>query len=135
MSPSASVTLESEHPLIARLESRFVVEPREASGGPLTLRIEGEPGRLGDRSAYELVVEGSGAVGAPVVEVALPGAAQLDETAMAALGRSGSVRRVEPVDGAGVVRVHLAPLAEGGTHRVPLPWRWIASGRTRAASG
>lgn len=131
VSSAASVSLASEHPLLVRVESRFVIEPRASSASPLTMSIEGEPGRLGDRSAYELVVEGRGAVGAPIVEIALPGAAQLDDAAIAALRRSDSVRGVDPVDGAGVLRVRLAPLAEGATHRVPLPWRWIASGRTR----
>jgi hypothetical protein len=119
--------------VLARVESRFVARPRAESAGPLVVSVEGEPGRLGDRSAYELVVSGRGdiAVGAPVVEIAVPSAAVLDEAALGSLRRASAVRRVDEVDGAGRVRVHLAELPEGGAHRLPLPWRWIAAGETR----
>lgn len=128
--PAASVAIASERPVLARIESRFVSAPHASAAGPLVMRIEGEPGRLGDRSAFELVVEGRGAVGAPVVEIALPGAAAFDAEALESMRRSESVRDVAGPDRAGVVRVRLAPLAEGASHVVPLPWRWIASGRT-----
>src|SRR5690606_29964943 len=107
--------------------------PRAQSAGPLVVSVEGEPGRLGDRSAYELVVSGRGeiAVGAPVVEIAVPSAAELDEAALAALRPASAVRRMDGPDGAGRIRVHLAELPENGAHRVPLPWRWIAAGQTR----
>ena len=127
----SSVEVRGVRPVLARLESRFVAPTRARADGPLRTRIEGDPGRAGDRSALELVVEGSGAVGAPIVEITLPGGAELDAEAMASLRRSSAVQEVDPPDGAGVLRLHLATLAEGATHRLPLPWRWIASGRTR----
>ena len=119
--------------VLARVESRFVAQPRAEGVGPLIVSVEGEPGRLGDRSAYELIVSGrdEAAVGAPVIEIAVPSAAVLDEAALASLRRASAVRRVDGVDGAGRVRVHLAELPEGGVHRLPLPWRWIAAGEMR----
>jgi len=38
------------------------------------------------------------------------------------------------VDGAGVVRLRLAPLAADAEARVTLPWRWIAAGRVAGPS-
>jgi hypothetical protein len=124
----ATAELRTELPVLARVESRFVSDV-ETTAGPLRTRIEGDAGRRGDRSAYELVVEG-GEVGAPVVELTLPGAAQLDAAALATLRRASAVRSADSPDAAGVLRLHLEPLPAGGTHRVPLPWRWIAAGRT-----
>jgi hypothetical protein len=131
LSPRARVEVRGQR-VLARVESRFVTE-RVATDGPLRVAIEGEPGGLGDRSALELVVEGRDEVevGAPVVELTLPGAARMDETALATLRRASAVRRVEAPDAVGLLRIELRSLAAGGTHRLPLPWRWVAAGRTR----
>lgn len=127
--PTARADLSGAAGALARVEARFVSDAA-GEGGPLRAWVEGDPGRFGERSGLELVVEGEGEVGAPVVELALPGAARLDAAALAVLRRTAAVQRVSPPDGAGVLRLHLAPLAAGATHRVALPWRWVAAGRT-----
>lgn len=132
--PSARVAVASERPVWARVESRYLVSwARPAEDAPMRVAVEGSPGALGGRAGLELVVAATEAraVGAPVVEVALPGAARLDEAGRAAMARAEAVRRVDAPDGAGVVRIHLTPLPVDGVHRVPLPLRWIASGDTR----
>lgn len=129
----ASVSIASSAPVLARVESRFVATLRASDGAPLRAHIEGDPGRVGDRSALELVVEANGQpIGAPIVEIALPAGASLDESARSAMGEH--VRAIDGPDRAGVVRLSLAPLTEDGSHRVPLPWRWIAAGRMRGLS-
>lgn len=134
--PGSTVVVTSERPAWVRAESRYLLPIRRTVAGPLSVRLEGDVGRLGRRAGLELVVEATGGdpVPAPVVEVQLPGAARLDDRARATLSRSDAVARVSPPDGAGVVRVHLAPLAGGGAHRVPLPLSWIGRGRTLGLS-
>lgn len=117
----------------ARVQSRYLAPIRERDDGPLRARIDGTPGRAGETAGYELVVENptDAETGHPVVELVLPGAAGLDAAAIRALERAENVAHVDPPDGAGVVRIHLAPLAAEGEHRVPLAWRWLGGGRTR----
>jgi hypothetical protein len=124
--PDSTVEVRSRVPVLARVESRFVGD-RGGQSSPLRARIEGDGGRRGGRSGLELVLEGPES-GAPVVEIALPGGAAVDSEALAAMRRSAAVRSVGAPDAAGIVRIHLSRLAAGAEHRVPLPWRWIASG-------
>jgi hypothetical protein len=133
IAPSGSVAIRAALPVIARVESRFVMPVRASDAAPIRVHVEGDAGRLHDRSALELVVEATGvAIAAPVVEIALPAGASFDEDARAALGEA--VIDAGDPDRAGVLRIRLAPLTEDGVHRVPLPWRWIAAGRMRGLS-
>jgi len=129
--PGAHVEVRSESPVWVRSESRYLVPHRDERGA-LSARLEGTSGGFGERAAFELVVENEGEApfGEPTVEVTLPGAGQLDDLAIEAIEASESVRRIDPADRAGVVRLLLAPLAEGAVHRIPLPILWIARGRT-----
>lgn len=131
--PDARVRVTSSAPVWARVESRYLVPIANVDAGPLRARVEGSAGRAGGAAGFELVVtnQGEELVGVPIVEVVLPGAASLPAEVVATLVRSPDVVRVSPPDGAGVVRIHLAPMAVGSEHRVPLAWRWIASGHTR----
>lgn len=133
LAPNTHLRVVSSAPVWARAESRYLVPIESAERGPIRARIEGTAGRAGETAGFELVVTNAGEdlVGAPVVEVVLPGAAELGRAARAALTRTEGVVSVTPPDGAGVIRIRLAPLASGGERRVPLAWRWIASGHTR----
>jgi hypothetical protein len=117
----------------ARAESRYLVPLVDADAGPLRARVEGSAGRAGGTAGLELVVtnQGEELVGVPIVEIVLPGAASLPPDSIATLARSPDVVGITPPDGAGVVRIHLASMASGSERRVPLAWRWIASGQTR----
>ncbi len=119
-----------------RTESRYLVSHREEGDGRVRAHIEGVSGRFGGRAAFELVVEDEGEqdVEAPIVELTLPGAAALDDVARSAMEQAPGLVKVDEVDGAGVVRLHLAPLVHDGAHRIPLPLAWIASGRTTGLS-
>jgi hypothetical protein len=127
------VAITATAPVWARTETRFLVPFAAREDGPLRARIEGTAGVLGDRAGFEIVVENVSeqTSGSPVVEVALPGAAGLGDDGRAAIARASGVRTVSAPDGAGVVRIALEPLAVGAVARIPLPLRWIASGRTR----
>ena len=131
--PGSTVAITASAPVWARTESRFLVPFATREDGPLRARIEGTAGVLGDRAGFEIVVENvaQATSGAPVVEITLPGAAGFGDDTRQAIARVSSVRAVSAPDGAGVVRILLEPLAVGATLRVPLPLRWIASGRTR----
>ncbi|MCB9594228.1 MAG: hypothetical protein H6719_15960 [Sandaracinaceae bacterium] len=131
--PSAAVQLRTEAPVWARVEARYLAPLTARDEGPLRAHVEGTPGRAGETAGFELVVENASdaSSGHPVVELVLPGAAALDAEAIRRLERSEDVLEVTPPDGAGVVRVRLAELAEGGERRVPLAWRWIGAGQTQ----
>jgi len=135
-SDGATVRVRSDAPVWARVQARYLVPLAEADGGAVGVSLEGIAGRAGQRAGYELVAtNGSDAtVGAPVIEVVLPAAARLDAQSRAAIERQDTVVSVGPVDGAGVVRLRLAPLAADAEARVTLPWRWIAAGRVAGPS-
>lgn len=132
VAPGAAVRVRTDAPVWARVEVRYLAPLAPRDEGPLRARIEGTPGRAGETAGLELVVEDASETpsGSPVVEVVLPGAAALDADAIAALERAEDVLAVSPPDGAGVVRIALAPIAEGAERRVPLAFRWLGSGRT-----
>jgi hypothetical protein len=128
--PSQAAAITSAHPVLARVEARFVAEIAETSASVLRASVEGDLGRLGERSALELVMTAAGGdVASPVVELVIPSAARIDEAALVALRRGAE--RVDGPDAAGVLRLTLPALADGASHRVPLPWRWIARGSAR----
>jgi hypothetical protein len=125
----ARVRVRAPGAIFARTESRYIVA-REAREGVLAAQIEGSLGRRGERAGIELVVRNTteDRVPSAVVDITLPSAARFDDDARAAIERSSVVASVEPPDGAGVVRIRLAPIAGDGAVRVPIPVRWIASG-------
>jgi hypothetical protein len=124
------IHLESHAPIYALLETRVVRPHRATHDTPLRAHLEGEIGHALERSALELIVEQrETATSHPVVEVHLPSIARFDETSRAALLRAPSVRRVIGPDGAGMVRIELAPLESGQSHRLPLVLHWLGEGR------
>lgn len=133
---SADVTVEADAPVVATAEERYLVERAERTDAPLSVRIEGTPGRAGQRTGYELVVENptEADVGAPRIELGLPGAARCDDACRHAMERADEVRHVAEPDLAGVLRIDLAPVPARSERRVPLTFDWIASGRTRGLS-
>ncbi len=129
MAAGAQIHLESDAPIYALLETR-VVRPHRSRGAPLTAHLEGDIGHALERSALELIVEQrETATSHPVVEVHLPSIARFDETSRAALLRASSVRRVIGPDGAGMIRIELAPLESGQSHRLPLVLHWLGEGQ------
>ena len=122
----ATLRVRSATPVWVRGETRVLADRRAVSDAPLSLRLDGERGHAGERAAFEIVVEATGSEGVaePVVEVTLPAAAAIDERLFASLRGTAVVRRVEGPDGAGVLRLRLAPLGPHGVHHVPLPLRW-----------
>ncbi|MBX3271519.1 MAG: hypothetical protein KF729_14735 [Sandaracinaceae bacterium] len=130
---SARVRVRATQPVWARLETRYLAPVVARDGGPLRARIEGTPGRAGQTAGLELVVESASEreLGRPTLDLVLPSAAALDDAALRALERVEGVAAVRAPDGAGVLRIELAPLAPGAERRVPLAWRWLAAGVTR----
>jgi hypothetical protein len=123
----AAVRVQSDAPVLATLEARWLRPLGEQHHAPFALRLEGVVGET--RSALELVVEaGATEVAAPVVELQLPGLGVLDAIARDALVRTGAVVRVEEPDRGGVVRLHLVPLRAGTLARLPLALRWLGHG-------
>jgi hypothetical protein len=134
--PGASVRVRAAEPVFVRSESRMLRAAERRDDAPITVRVEGEAGRAGERAALELVVESTAEdeLRAVVIEVTLPSAAVLDAPAMAAIARAPAVARVVAADPAGVVRIHLDPLRARAAQHIPLPVRWLGSGRTTGFS-
>lgn len=124
------VSLSSPRPVLARLEARYVRTPPQERGAALAVSVEGHPGYVGQTAALEAVVrsESDAEVTHPVLEVTLPAPALLSRSALAAISGAPGVRRVEPLDPRGLLRIHLEPLPAKQTRRVPLPLRWVAAG-------
>jgi hypothetical protein len=134
---SVRVSLGSSRPVLARLEARYVRPVRKASAAPLTARIQGHAGSVGDTAALELLVEnrsGESTVARPVVEVMLPAAAGLSAAAISGMESDAGVERIERPDPQGLLRIHLTPLGPKEQLRLPLPVRWIGAGRVRGLS-
>jgi hypothetical protein len=96
--------------------------------GPLELSIVGTTGARDQRAGLAIAVRNRSprTLGAPVLELALPAGAELDEEARAALRR----RTVsEPAMSRGTLRLELASLPPGGFRCLPLPLRWSLGGR------
>lgn len=128
--PGAAIVVHAEGRVWARGEVRAVAAYRHADGALVDARIEGDVGVRGERAALELVIESisDDELASPVVELALPSAAVLDAAARSSIAGASAVRSVEGPDGAGVLRISLAPLRGRTTQRIPLPLRWRASG-------
>ncbi|MBI2895178.1 MAG: hypothetical protein HYY06_16610 [Deltaproteobacteria bacterium] len=132
--PAADARVEIKSPtaIFARLEARWVRPVQDGPGGPLRATIEGDPGHAGEAAALEIVVASTSdrTLERPVVELLLPGTAALDAAARRSLASSTAVARVDLPDAAGLLRVHLSPLAPREELRIPLAVRWIGEGRT-----
>jgi hypothetical protein len=70
----------------------------------------------------------------PILSIQLPAGSTLPAHAVAAIGRDDEVASVGEIDRNGQIRIRLAPLVAGGEVRLPLPIRWLASGRRRGLS-
>jgi hypothetical protein len=117
-------------PRLARLVVTYTRAPDARRDASLALSLHGDPGRVGGRSALELVVENTGrdTVDAAVLDVALPAGARADDDTEAALVAGGGVAAVRTADARGVLRVRLAPLRGGERRTLPLTLRWLAHG-------
>ena len=131
VSPTATVRVRSDGRVFVRGELRALVPYAAQTDLALDARIDGDVGVRGDRAGLELVIEATGeeAIAEPIVEIALPSLAAFDAAARASIAGASAVVAIEGPDGAGVLRLSLAPLRAHGTHRVALPLRWRASGR------
>jgi hypothetical protein len=131
--PGRTVHVVADDLVWARAESRVLRDATTADDVPVSARIDGTSGRLGERAAIELSVESTADAeqSGLVVELTLPSSAAFDDETRRAVLAAPAVTAIDGPDGAGVVRVHLAPLRGRGAHHVPLPVRWRASGRVR----
>jgi hypothetical protein len=125
------VEVRSARPVFARIEARYARPVVDAEEGPLRARIEGDAGHVGEAAALEIVVSSTvdESIDRPVVEVVLPGAAGWTASARRAIAGSSAVRTIDGPDAAGLVRLHLEPLAARAELRIPFPVRWIGEGR------
>jgi hypothetical protein len=124
-------------PVLARLEARYLRPVPPSSAAPLLAGLEGDAGHVGETAALELTVESTSAstsASRPVLEVLLPSAAELTEEGRLSMERAPAVRRVEPPDLQGLLRIHLDPLGPREQLRLPLPVRWFAGGTVRGLS-
>lgn len=130
--PGASVRVRAEERVWVRVESRSVMPLGTSDELPVTVRVDGVPGHVGERAAFEVSLESTtdDELLAPILEITLPSSAAFDERTRAALLASSAVASVEGPDPAGVVRLHLSALRGRGTHHVPLPLRWRAAGES-----
>jgi hypothetical protein len=131
--PGASVRVRADAPVWMRIESRTVMPIATRDDVALAPRIDGVPGRAGERAALELTLESTSddEIAAPIVEITLPSSAAFDDETRAAVLASSAVESIEGPDRAGVVRLHLHGLRGRASHRVPLPVRFRAPGETR----
>ena len=127
--PDEGGASESVLPLV-RTVVRYVRPARVEEDGPLRAVIEGDPGRVGEAAALELVVTSSAEepLARPVLLVALPSAAVMDEAGLEAIRGSSSVESVDEPDGRGVLRLELSELGPEEETHIPLPVRWIGAG-------
>lgn len=128
---SERVTVTSQVPVMARLEARYVRPVKRASDAPLRAKIVGDVGYADDVAALEatLINTGGQTIWRPVVEIVLPSAAALSGSARASMASAAGVVRVDRPDAMGVLRIHLAPLRSQREVRLPVPVRWIGTGR------
>ncbi|MFO0684781.1 MAG: hypothetical protein U0234_22180 [Sandaracinus sp.] len=128
----ASVRVHAGAPVVVRGELRALSSYRPADGLPIDVRIEGDVGVLGERASLELVVESTTdeVLSDLVVELALPASAALDATARDAMASAAGGSVGEP-DAAGVLRLRISELRGRTMRRIPLPWRWRATGASR----
>ena len=116
-------------PVLARLEARYLRPVVSATAAPLSARIDGYVGHVGETAALEITVESKAEmVTHPVLEVLLPSAAALDPQALRSMAHAAAVRRIDPPDLQGLLRIHLGSMDPGQRRRLPLPVRWIGGG-------
>lgn len=128
----ARVALEVADGVLARVEARYFRSLGASNDGPVSVSLVGDSGGAGRSAALELELAARIAVDDLVVEFALPAPAEADEL-VSQLRESGALERIEERSG-GVLRMRVRALANGETVRIPLSWRWLASGTARGAS-
>ncbi len=113
---------------LSRLETRYGRPVVASDESPLRVAIEGIDGRAGRRAGYEIRVSATTAVEHPVLAITLPPGADLEPSALAAIGATEGVSAMAPPDARGVVRIELGALAAEQERRFPLPLRWAGAG-------
>lgn len=113
---------------LSRLETRYGRPVAESDESPLRVAVEGIDGRAGRRAGYEIRVSATTAVEHPVLAITLPPGADLEPSALAAIGASEGVSATAEPDARGVLRIELSALAAEQERRFPLPLRWAGAG-------
>jgi len=113
---------------LSRLETRYGRPVSAQDESPLSVAVEGIDGRAGRRAGYEVRVSATTAVNQPVLAITLPPGADLEPSALAAIGATSGVRAMAPPDARGVLRIELDALAAEQERRFPLPLRWAGAG-------
>ncbi|MFH1176706.1 MAG: hypothetical protein V1750_04800, partial [Acidobacteriota bacterium] len=86
-------------PVLARLEARYLRPVVLSLAAPLSARLDGYVGHVGETAALEITVaSASASVVRPVLEVLLPSAAELSQEALRSMARAPAVLRVDPPD-------------------------------------
>ncbi len=135
-SQRAKLTLGSATPVIARIEARYMRPIIRRSDSELIASLDGDVGHAGDIATLELKVKnlGSESQRRPRVEVMLPSAAVLSQSALASLRRAPGVVKVEAPDNSGLLRIHLAALKKEEERRLPLAVQWVGKGNVSGLS-
>ncbi len=135
-SAQATVRVQSDSPLMARVEARYVIEIRKSSASSLEAKIIGDVGVSGGVAALEIAIENTGSeeLASPVVEVNLPSPGVLSAESRAQMEGSSRVLSVAQADKMGIVRIRLASLAAKESISIPLPIRWKGRGLVKGLS-
>ncbi len=135
-SAQATVRVQSDSPLMARVEARYVIEIRKSSTSSLEAKIIGDVGVSGGVAALEIAIENTGSeeLASPVVEVNLPSPGVLSAESRAQMEGSSRVLSVAQADKMGIVRIRLASLAAKESISIPLPIRWKGRGLVKGLS-
>jgi len=97
---------------------------------PIAIDVDGAVGARDTRAGLSVRIrnEGPRLIRAPIVEIDLPGGAELDEPSRRALA---ALTRVEPTIEGRTLRLALRPLAPGAKISMPLGLRWTVGGTIR----
>lgn len=131
-----SIEIESDRPVLARVEARYVRPVVGTGKSPLAASLDGHAGYVGDTAALEAVVKNGSkrTIARPVLEILLPSAGVLPRSALATIAAAAGVVRVDAPDAQGLLHLELAPIEPLQELRLPLPIRWIARGKVEGLS-
>ncbi len=127
--------VDAEHAVWSRVEARYDLPVAEvAPEGGAQMTLEGVVGDLQGPAALEVKVTAGAAMERPILSIQLPAGSTLPAHALEAISRDDEVAQVGEIDRNGQIRIRLAPLVAGAEVRLPLPIRWLASGRRSGLS-
>ena len=124
------VVLESDDPALVRVESVFGIPFDERTDGPLRVSMAGDIGQMGGVAAFELELQASRRVLAPVVDVQLPAGVEIDESFIQVLQANAAVIRAQSRR-PGFLRLRLRAMEEDAELSLPLPLRWQSASSVR----